>query len=611
MAIDGQPQLGVTLMGEALGEEEAKRGLPFIGRAGFRFGAMIERAGFKREQFQVLNAVWCQPPNNREPAAPEIDHCRQYWEHVVTRPETKVIVPMGNVSLFATTGEEGILAHRGYVEWSEKYQAFILPTVHPSFIMRGNAPWEAAFLYDLRHAVDVAASGWVPAERDYLLDPAPLGARQWVERYLTLLTTHPDLALAYDLETPDKGESEDEVNINLGFLAGPIYRCGYAYVDPRSGRTVVLSIPWDANYRALHVALLGSVGPKVVCYRHFDNPRIAAHGVVITGEKHDMQEMWHVLFSHQPKTLEFIAPFTVPTQPRWKHLNSGGTAALYNGIDAGVEIESYYWLKRTLQGFGKSWNVYRDDVCALNRVLLFMSAKGMPQSLDRRKEASREMMELIAAVQDRLNTVAETVRPTKVYTRKTSKQDGLQEIQVEKEEGYCTECGKKANKKHTHFKCGTAPGEVPLGTPATRTILVTGYVQPLDFKPSPKGLIRYALFRGYKLFTRWDKKTQSRKNPMDESTIRQYALKYETDPIWPLALEERELRKLLGTYTGYLTLTPPKQVDAEAAWFEEWRAAQFRETTIERDRRPRLTPVEPQYRPDGTFRGAEDDDIPF
>lgn len=574
MRADGRPELGVALLGEALGEQEAKVGKPFVGAAGARLGRMIERAAFKREQFLIANAVWCRPPNNSEPPEEAVEMCRQYWEPLLLRPEVKVIVPMGNVALKATTGHEGILSKRGYVEWSERYQAFILPTVHPSYIMRGNSNWEAAFLYDLRHAVEVAAEGWTPIERDYLLDPSPMQAWVWVEAYKRALKFDPSLALSYDLETPDKGVGEDEVDINLGFLAGPIYRCGYAYVDPATGRTRCLSMVWDANYLPLHRELLGSAGPKVVCYRHFDNPRIAAHGVVIAGEKHDMQEMWHVLFSGLPKNLEHVAPFVCPRQPAWKHLNATGTLAFYNATDAGVEVEAYYRIRELLVSSG-GWNTYYQDISLLNPILLFMSAKGMPIDEERRMAASTQLMDLKEKVRVRLNEEAQGARPKHIYKRF---REGLEEVEIEVEEKYCSDCRKpRVGAAHPCFKSGSAPGEVPLGDLRARVIVAKGWSKPLDFKPSQKGLVRYAEYRGYKLYTRWDRKEQVRKVTMDENALRHLALNYPEDKVFLLALEERELTKLLGTYAGYLVDTPePPHKTGDSLWWEVWRKSQYR-----------------------------------
>jgi hypothetical protein len=45
---------------------------------------------------------------------------------------------------------------------------------------------------------------------------------------------------------------------------------------------------------------------------------------------------------------------------------------------------------------------------------------------------------------------------------------------------------------------------------------------------------------------------------MDETAVRQYALNHPEDPLWPIALEEQELTKLLSTYIGRLTDQAPK-----------------------------------------------------
>jgi DNA polymerase len=605
MQIEGRPELGVTLMGEALGEEEAKQGGPFRGKAGFRFERMIERAGFKRGQFQILNAVWCRPPNNSEPPTEAIEHCRQYWEQVVTRPETKVIVPMGNVPLFATLGSEGILSKRGYVWWSDTYQAYVLPTVHPSYIMRGNSKWEAAWMYDLRHAVEIAAKGWEPVVRENLLDPVPDVAMAWAERYaLRNAAQGFQLALGTDIETPDKSTAEDEVDISLGYLPGPIHRIGFGYIW--AGQTLTLTVPWTPSYLEVIKFLLGLRCPKIFWYRHFDVPRIKAHGVMIEADIHDGAEAWHCLHSDLPKKLEHVTPFLVPNQPAWKHLNSGETAAFYNATDAGVQVENFTRLKELLTQHGM-WELYERDIFGLNPILIHMSEQGMPVNIEKRKAASVKCAELLVGVQAKLNEVAKDARPSKIYTRF---KEGLEEIEVDAEEKFCSECGKvNVNVKHPCFKVGTAPGEVPLGELRTRTVKAKGWVQPLDFKPSQKGLVRYAEFKGYKLITVWDRTTQSRKITMDETAIRKYALAHVDDPMWALALEERELKKLLGTYIGKLTDKPEKERAAESEWWEAFNRAQLRQTYVER---PELQDRLPRHYAGSAGGGyVGDDDIPF
>jgi len=600
MAPEGFPQLGVTLLGEALGEAEAKHSRPFIGAAGLRLGRMIERAGFKRDQFQILNAVWCRPPQNTPPPQEAIEHCRQYWEPLVTKPETKVILAMGNAPLFATLGLEGVLSKRGYVWWSDKYQAFVIPTVHPSFILRGNSNWESAFIYDLRHAVEVADKGWEPIERDYSLDISPHAAMEWAKIYALRRLRLPELPCSADIETPDKSDAEDETDINLGYQAGPIYRIGFAYIW--NGKTQVLSIPWNVAYLDVINYLFSLDTVWIFCYRHFDVPRITAHNVRIDGQVADLQEAWHVLQSSLPKSLEHMAPYLVPRQAAWKHL-SGSQPALYNGIDAAVQIEGWYRCKELLEEHGM-WNVYYDHIFMLNPILLYMTSQGMPIDLEARKEAALKLMGLKEEVKVRLNEAAEGARPTKIFKKF---REGLQEISLEGSEKYCSECGKvRVNAKHPCFKVGNAEGEVALGELCSRVIPIKGYVQPLDFKPSHVGLLRYAKFKGYRLISRFNRQKGERVFPMDENAIRLYSLRHLEDPIFKLVLDYRELDKLQGTYVGRLTDQPPVTLSPEQKWHEEWRRAQYREVEGPKD-------YSPYHSSQPITKGSieADDDIPF
>lgn len=558
MVAEGFPRLGVTLVGEALGEVEAKKGLPFQGPAGFRFERMIERAGYTRDQFQILNAAWCQPPGNRQPTDQEVDHCRQYWEPRLKADETKVIVPMGNVPLLATLNLEGITSKRGYVWWSDEYNAYILPTVHPSYIMRGNANWEAAFMYDLRHAVEIAREGWEPIERDYAIDPTPNDAAIWCETFKQVLYAYPGLFLGTDIETPEKAQGdEDEIDISLGYQAGVIYRIGFAYVHPATGRTHSLTVPWTPSYLEIIQSILVAGAELIFCNRHFDVPRIKAHGLGLSIVR-DLQEAWHVLHTDLPKKLEFITPFLCPRQPAWKHLNVGDTAPIYNAIDAAVQVEGMLRLRELMRGH-RMWDVpYEADIHDLNPILVFMSAQGMPVDVEKRKEASLKCMELMDDAKERINKAAEGARPEKIYKKF---RPGLESTTITVEETICSECGKKAGPKHPHFHCGTASGEVPLGERTTRVVEATAYIQPLDFKPSQKGLIRYAKFKGYKLITRWNKEEQCQKVTMDETAVRQYALRHETDSLWPLVLEYKELQTLLTRYIGVLKPKPEKKYE--------------------------------------------------
>jgi len=333
--VDGTGANGVCLLGEAWGEKEAARGgTPFQGPAGFRLERMIQMLGAKRADFLLLNCAWFRPPHNREPTEAEVEQYRPQWEHAITSSGIRVVVPLGNVPLRSVLGHWGIQGRRGYLEWSDRLHCWVLPTVHPSFIMRGNANWTAAWIRDVGEALEVAANGpkRLP-ERRLTLDPGLDEAQAWGRAWEA--AGRPPLAI--DIETPDKGDDEEEAELAAGTATGTIYRIGLAY--RANSCTYALSVPWGAGYTALAGQLLSATHSALVWNRHFDVPRLRAYDVVAS-RWHDVQEMWHVFHTDLPKRLEFVAPFMVPAQPYWKD-QAFERPAYYNAVDVAVTAEAY------------------------------------------------------------------------------------------------------------------------------------------------------------------------------------------------------------------------------------------------------------------------------
>ena len=382
----------MCLLGEAYGEVEARLDTPFKGPAGFRLERMVQQLGARREDFLITNCAWFRPPGNREPTEVEVESYRERWEGAIRQAGCKVVVPLGNIPMRAVLGHWGVQGRRGYLEWSARLDCWVLPTVHPSFIMRGNANWTAAWLRDVEMALQVAQDG-PPAMpvRELLLDP-PLGDLHALESSLDLrvrfdaaqdvsgnlrgpdpqkcgaenggwgqdglsataadIGGHPPRTavewghawiragrppLAVDIETPDKGDDEEEAELSAGTAAGTIYRVGLAYCHDT--HTSVVSMAWGGAFTDLARDLLQQAHTALVWNRHFDVPRLRAHGVTAPFW-HDAQEMWHVFHPDLPKKLEFVAPFLVPAQQYWKD-KSHSHPALYNAIDAALTAEGY------------------------------------------------------------------------------------------------------------------------------------------------------------------------------------------------------------------------------------------------------------------------------
>jgi uracil-DNA glycosylase len=546
------PQLGVTLLGEALGEDEAEEGSPFVGRAGFRLTRLLEWAGYDRSGFDILNAVWCRPPDNVLEGAPyeipSIRHCQDaHWGRLLRR--TRVIVPLGNVPTNALLGRKGITTLRGYV-YTTSDGHFVIPTVHPSFIQRGQSKYSAAFINDIQKAVELAALGTVPIQvYNYTLDPRPEEAYAWAKSYRRALERDSSIKLAYDIETPGKGEDEGEVDEDDPTYF--IYRIGFSFRG-HSG----LSIPWEPPYLAAIRLLLESEGEKVVWNEGYDNPRILHNGVTIRGLIHDGMVAWHILHSDLPKGLGFVATFTCPWQEAWKHL-SAARPAFYNCTDADVELRSMQVIEAELKA-NDLWDVYQRDVLDLAPILHHMHKEGMPIDatvrLDRAKkldEKRRGVLQLLEA-----STPLEARKIDHVFAKTPKVTDGLLSRPTRRRVKACPRCG-CIDPKKDHFRTFKKPTVKKPQNPCAGLVAIeqeidaTEWYRLHDFTPSRDQILRYQKVHNRFVPTKWDKKSKSRKISLDEKAMKTLIGKYgQEDPFYARILEYRELDKLAGTYIG-------------------------------------------------------------
>ena len=539
---------GVALLGEALGAVEAEEGGPFKGKAGFRLNRLIEWAGLERKKFDIYNTVWCRPENNllegtlHESGA--ISHCRSvHWEQHLLR--SKVVVPMGNVATSALLGKKGILGLRGYVEGLNGQ--YVLPTVHPSYIQRGQSKWSAPFINDLQKAVALATDGLPPQVTDYVLDPSPLDAYRWAQRYRDLLSSKPGTYLAFDIETPGKGSEEDLIDSDgdAPDRTWNIERIGFSY-----GPLSAISFPWAPEYLAAIRLLLDSDGPKVVWNAGFDVPRIRRVGVRIGGTIHDGMVAWHVLHSDLPKGLRFVATFTCPWQPAWKHL-SGAKPAFYNATDADVEYRSMIAIEADLRKTGL-WDVYQRDVLDLDPILVHMHQVGMPLDAEIRFNRAMELGKRLGKTAAEMEECVpiEARRIEHVYRSKPRDTSGLEVREGSRLVKRCAQCGCERPRKD-HFKRYVKKVN-PCADAGVREVVesVDEYYRLADFTPSRDQLVRYHHARGRALPTVWDKKSQGRKVSFGEKQLKELSSRFPDDPLYSLILTYRQLDKVAGTYIG-------------------------------------------------------------
>ena len=152
----GHPQAHWMIVGEAPGEDEDRRGEPFVGRSGQLLDNMLRAVGLSRQagssagsdessgpadpakQVFIANTLKCRPPGNRNPLPEELARCEGFLIRQIELVQPKIILAMGRFavqSLLRSTAPIGQL--RGRVH---HYQGVpLIVTYHPAYLLRNPA----------------------------------------------------------------------------------------------------------------------------------------------------------------------------------------------------------------------------------------------------------------------------------------------------------------------------------------------------------------------------------------------------------------------------------------------------------------------------------------
>jgi uracil-DNA glycosylase family 4 len=400
---EGNKKAKIMLLGEALGEEEARQGRPFVGGSGRLLNAMLAQSGIYRNEIYVTNVVKCRPPMNREPDDEEIRHCARYLVEEIREVDPNLILAAGKTALYASTGETRIGIYRG-VPTEGPGGRKVLATFHPAFIMRQQSYWPVA-IWDM-HKAKVEAEfrevRRVPVEyhnlRDARIDAQPV--REAIARA--------GFATA-DLETTNLDPRTSTVRL---------YGLGWEIGKSRTYR-------WTLPAQHLLYTILGDPGVEKVgqnsegfdwpflewkAQEFFKRPIDLArlrHGYVdhweVQGPSFDTMVAFHMTNSDLPKNLATIATFYTD-MPYWKDdtMYKSGEEGLSNGCNKDIDgtTRSYVGLKHELHTMGMD-KLFYENVAPLQKILRRMAHRGIKKDVGKagiwaaamlKKAAEREVL---------------------------------------------------------------------------------------------------------------------------------------------------------------------------------------------------------------------------
>lgn len=149
VACVGSPIAKVMFIGEAPGADEVEQGKPFVGISGQILRAAILEANLDLEDVFITNVISCRPLNNKFPDNMEyINACRFWLQQQFELVQPQIVVSVGGKAhKYIRQSDVGITKACG--QWEKysfvfnngseyvSYPAWYIPTLHPSFCLRG------------------------------------------------------------------------------------------------------------------------------------------------------------------------------------------------------------------------------------------------------------------------------------------------------------------------------------------------------------------------------------------------------------------------------------------------------------------------------------------
>jgi DNA polymerase len=138
----GNVDAPILFVGEAPGADEDRIGEPFVGNAGELLTKIILAMGLSRDRVYIANVLKCRPDTpgqaygNRKPTAPEMAACVPFLYEQIQWIRPRAIVALGGTAIEGLLGRTGLYISRMRGKWVDFQGIPVMPTFHPSYLLR-------------------------------------------------------------------------------------------------------------------------------------------------------------------------------------------------------------------------------------------------------------------------------------------------------------------------------------------------------------------------------------------------------------------------------------------------------------------------------------------
>jgi len=138
---EGNVDAQIMFIGEAPGEQEAKRGRPFVGASGRFLDELLQSIQMQRADVYITNIVKDRPPENRDPTQAEIRLYAPFLLRQIDLIQPRVIVTLGRFAMdfileqfeMAERGQKISALHGQLLQAQAPYGPLVVvPLYHPA-----------------------------------------------------------------------------------------------------------------------------------------------------------------------------------------------------------------------------------------------------------------------------------------------------------------------------------------------------------------------------------------------------------------------------------------------------------------------------------------------
>jgi len=417
----GSPDAPYIIVGEAPGDIEVQVGKPSVGPAGKLLRQLLLNAGIKWEDCYLLNTIRKRPrpdigayvklAGGRPFESEEFKQAVENLKFTIQAATGRIIIPVGNVAMWALLRERDIMKRRGSLLNSPDFpNRLIIPTLHPSAALRTYL-FRYQILHDLNRAREEHERPRPVPSKELLIGPTFDEAMAYLE-----LCEKQEM-VAFDIETTRTGtvggfESWEVSCLSFGVRAKDASKSTAVCIPFMDGdRNDLFTLPQEALIWKKITGILENPKIKVLGQNlMFDAAfLLRKYGIVIRSIEDTMLAQ-NIVNPDFPKGLDFLCSIYT-REPYYKdegkqHMKFGGNLSdfwRYSAKDSAVLFEIWDGLQADINRTSnrKTYEDTRD----LYHPLLFMSEYGLPFNKDLALTAASHIREQINDLEQQINAL--------------------------------------------------------------------------------------------------------------------------------------------------------------------------------------------------------------